>query len=52
MFPTETYTARRRRLRKQVASGVILLLGSDPSPVNYPDNCYPFRQDSTFLYFF
>ncbi len=52
MLPTETYTARRRHLRKQVASGVILLLGNDPSPVNYPDNCYPFRQDSTFLYFF
>jgi Xaa-Pro aminopeptidase len=52
MFPTETYTARRRRLRTQVSSGVILLLGNDPSPMNYRDNCYPFRQDSSFLYFF
>jgi len=31
---------------------MILLLGSDESPMNYADNSYPFRQDSTFLYFF
>jgi len=35
-----------------VASGVILLLGNDLSPMNYVDNAYPFRQDSSFLYFF
>jgi len=36
----------------QVDSGLILLLGNDESPINYAANTYPFRQDSTFLYFF
>jgi Xaa-Pro aminopeptidase len=31
---------------------VILLLGNDESPMNYPANTYHFRQDSSFLYFF
>jgi Xaa-Pro aminopeptidase len=31
---------------------VILFLGNDESPMNYTDNQYPFRQDSSFLYFF
>lgn len=52
MFATETYVQRRERLRTQVASGVILLLGNELSPMNYVDNAYPFRQDSSFLYFF
>jgi Xaa-Pro aminopeptidase len=26
-------------------------LGNEESPMNYPDNHYPFRQDSSFLYF-
>ncbi len=52
MFPTEVYTARRRCLRKMVSSGVILLLGNNESPMNYADNPYPFRQDSSFLYYF
>jgi len=37
---------------KSVSSGIILLLGNDESPMNYADNTYHFRQDSTFLYFF
>lgn len=28
------------------------MLGNNDSPMNYPDNIYHFRQDSTFLYFF
>ena len=52
MFATEVYIKRRKRLREQVGSGLILLLGNEESPMNYPDNQYPFRQDSTFLYFF
>jgi Xaa-Pro aminopeptidase len=31
--------------------GLLLLLGNDESPMNYGDNAYPFRQDSTFRYF-
>ena len=52
MFPTQTYTQRRDRLREQVPSGVILLAGNDLSPMNYANNAYPFRQDGSFLYFF
>jgi len=31
---------------------VVLFLGNDESPMNYPANPYHFRQDSSFLYFF
>ena len=36
----------------KVDSGLILLLGNEESAMNYPANTYPFRQDSSFLYFF
>lgn len=52
MFSKETYIQRREKLRKSVSSGLILLLGNDESPMNYADNGYHFRQDSSFLYFF
>jgi Xaa-Pro aminopeptidase len=52
MFLKETYIGRRNRLKKSVGSGLILLLGNDESPMNYADNGYHFRQDSSFLYFF
>ncbi len=51
MFPSQDYIERRRRLREQVRCGLILFAGNDESPMNYPDNPYPFRQDSSFLYF-
>ncbi len=34
-----------------MGTGVILFLGNTQSPINFPDNVYPFRQDSSFLYF-
>ncbi|MCD8174169.1 MAG: aminopeptidase P family protein [Alistipes sp.] len=53
MFPKESYVARRAELRRRVTrGGIILLPGNVESPVNYPNNVYHFRQDSTFLYFF
>jgi Xaa-Pro aminopeptidase len=52
MFKPETYVQRRKLLRKSVGKGILLFLGNDESPMNYPDNTYPFRQDSSFLYFF
>lgn len=52
LFPRQTYAERRRRLRELVGSGLILLMGNNDSPMNYPANAYKFRQDSTFLYFF
>jgi len=51
MFKTQTYIDRRNRLKQNVKSGVILFLGNEESPMNYPDNHYCFRQDSNFLYF-
>jgi Xaa-Pro aminopeptidase len=36
---------------ERMQGGLLLLLGNDESPMNYRDNAYPFRQDSTFLYF-
>ena len=53
MFKKETYQERRDELKKRVGDGVILLFGNNESPCNYPNNAYyPFRQDSTFLYYF
>jgi Xaa-Pro aminopeptidase len=52
MFAPEVYVERRRRLRELLGKGVVLLLGSWECPMNYPANVYPFRQDSSFLYFF
>ncbi len=52
MFSKSTYSARRERLRKDVGSGLILILGNNEAPMNYRANTYHFRQDSNFLYFF
>ena len=53
MFSKETYIKRRTRLKELVKSGVIVLFGNNESPMNYPNNTYyPFRQDSSFLYYF
>ena len=53
MFNKEVYSERRAQLKKMVKSGVIILFGNNESPNNYPSNSYyPFRQDSSFLYYF
>ena len=52
MFSKEIYVQRREKLKQSVGHGLILLMGNDESPMNYTDNGYHFRQDSTFLYFF
>jgi Xaa-Pro aminopeptidase len=52
MFDRSIYVARRDRLRAEVKSGLVLFLGNEESPMNYADNTYHFRQDSSFLYFF
>ena len=53
MFNQEVYVSRRAELKKLVKSGLIVLFGNNESPCNYPNNgYYPFRQDSTFLYYF
>src|SRR5580692_2467775 len=52
MFDKAIYLARRQRLKDKVGSGLVFLPGDEESSMNYRDNLYPFRQDSTFLYFF
>ncbi|MFB0566728.1 MAG: aminopeptidase P family protein [Candidatus Aminicenantaceae bacterium] len=52
MFDSSIYIQRRDRLKEQIKSGMILFWGNEESPMNYPQNPYHFRQDSTFLYFF
>lgn len=52
MFDSSVYINRRKALREKVGSGLILILGNNEAPANFPDNTYKFRQDSTFLYFF
>lgn len=52
MFSKDTYVRRRAELKKLVKSGIILLFGNNDQPANYPSNgYYPFRQDSSFLYY-
>lgn len=52
MFSKETYIARRKILADSLSGGLILIPGNEESPMNYADNTYHFRQDSTFLYYF
>lgn len=52
MFAKEIYFERRKQLKKNLKSGMVLLMGNEESPMNYTDNTYHFRQDSTFLYYF
>ncbi len=52
MFDSRIYIQRRKALKSQIKEGLILFLGNEESPMNYPANPYPFRQESTFLYFF
>ena len=52
MFPKETYIARRKELKRLMGSGLLLIMGHNDAPANYPGNVYTFRQDSSFLYYF
>ncbi len=52
MFESQVYTARRRRLRSLMSSGIILMPGNPEAAMNYPANTYHYRQDSNFLYYF
>ncbi len=52
LFTPTTYQERRAKLKSRLGGGQILLLGNEESSMNYGDNHYPFRQDSTFRYFF
>lgn len=52
MFSANTYKQRRTKLKQQVGTGIILLLGNNEVGMNYKANTYHYRQDSNFLYFF
>ena len=52
LFDKNTYVERRRLLKERIGSGIILLMGNNDVPANYPSNVYRFRQDSSFLYFY
>ena len=56
MFAKDVYVRRRQTLigsmKAQGASGIALFLGNVESPAQYRDNCYKFRQDSNWLYYF
>jgi Xaa-Pro aminopeptidase len=51
MFAKEIYIKRRQELRKSVKSGLVFLLGNGEVSMNYTDNTYAFRQDSSFIYY-
>ncbi len=52
MFDKNIYIERRKKLKERVGSGILLFVGNNDVPMNYPANQYHFRQDSSFLYFF
>lgn len=52
MFEKTIYINRREKLQKTVSKGLLLFLGNELSSINFKDNTYYFRQDSTFLYYF
>lgn len=52
MFNPTTYIQRRETLKRNISGGVLLFLGNNESPINFADNAFRFRQDSTFLYYF
>jgi len=51
MFDPSVYCHRRDMLKQQLRSGLVLFPGHSPSPINFEANPYPFRQDSSFLYY-
>ncbi|MBP5625486.1 MAG: aminopeptidase P N-terminal domain-containing protein [Bacteroidales bacterium] len=54
MFGKEVYVARRKALLERLRGeqGIALFLGNVDAPAQYKDNCYKWRQDSNWIYFF
>jgi Xaa-Pro aminopeptidase len=52
MFTKETFINRREVLKSKFDKGILLFPGNGESPMNYLDNTYRYRQDSTFSYYF
>jgi len=51
MFSKEIYISRRAELKKNLEKGAVFFPGNGESGMNCKDNWYPFRQDSTLLYY-
>ncbi|MBR4267396.1 MAG: aminopeptidase P N-terminal domain-containing protein [Bacteroidales bacterium] len=51
MFNSDVYKARRQKLMSSLKDGLVLIPGNIELPFNYKSNTFPFRQDSTFLYY-
>ncbi|MEL4306716.1 aminopeptidase P family protein [Joostella sp. CR20] len=51
MFASNVYATRRNQLKSALKKGVLLFPGNGELGMNCKDNWYPFRQDSTFLYY-
>ena len=54
MFGKEVYIARRKALLERLTGqkGIALFVGNVDAPAQYKDNCYKWRQDSSWLYLF
>ncbi len=52
MFQKDIYVSRRQALKENFKGDILLFLGNEESSMNYLDNTYHFRQDSSFLYYF
>jgi len=59
MFDKNIYISRRKTLCAKMAltapegkRGIALFIGNAEAPAQYKDNCYKWRQDSSWLYFF
>ncbi len=51
MFDSIIYSQRRKNLLQKISNGIILFPGNNNVPRNFGSMSYPFRQDSSFLYY-
>ena len=56
MFDKKVYVSRRRALVRRMTEagekGLLFFLGNVEAPAQYKDNCYKWRQESCWLYYF
>ena len=52
LFDASVYVNRRKALMNVMGNGVLFFPGAVDQPINYKGNTFPFRQDSSFLYYF
>ena len=51
MFTSNIYKERRNLLKKTIKNGILFFPGNKNTPRNFASMAYPFRQDSSFLYY-